>query len=170
MLSIDYGNTNIINVPQSYVTLVSGTFYTMDTDQFRKDLRELEASEEGIVFPATHTHATEVTVAGTTLARSVIIIAPYTVEFENGAWTVQLEGSNNNIWSVGDGILVQNMVQVIPTNSAGLITVVSGSGVTEQDKDDIADKVWESSKDDHNNPDTFGRSVQVTEKLTKTLL
>jgi hypothetical protein len=37
---------------------------------------------------------------------------------------------------------VQNQVQVIPTNSAGLITVVSGSGVTAQDKIDIANLTW----------------------------
>ena len=123
MLSIDFGNTYVISVPQSYATLVSGTFYTLDTDQFRKDLKTLEASEEGIVFPDTHAHNGEVTVAGTTYARTVSIISPYTVEFEDLSWTVQLEGSNNNIWSVGDGILVQNQVQVIPTNSAGLITV-----------------------------------------------
>lgn len=47
-----------------------------------------------------------------------------------GAATIaigQLEGSNNNIWDVENGILNQNQVQVIPTNSAGLI-VGSGGG------------------------------------------
>jgi hypothetical protein len=97
--------------------------YILDTDQFRKDLKTLEASEEGIVFTDTHTHNTTVTIAGSTQARTVLIITPYSVEFEDGQYSVQLEESNNNIWSVGDGILEQNQVQVIPTNSFGLIEV-----------------------------------------------
>lgn len=123
MITIDFGNTNIISIPQSEVTFVSGTFYTHDTEAFRDALKTLEASEEGIVFPDTHRRNAPVTISGTTLAQSIEIIAPYSVEYEDGAYTVQLEGSNNNIWSVGDGILVQNQVQVVPTNSSGLIEV-----------------------------------------------
>lgn len=120
MITIDW-STFIISVPQSYLTLVSGTFYTLDTNQFRLDLKEIEASMVGMPFLKTHTHNTEVTVAGTTFARAIEILAPYSVEFEDGQYTVQLLGSNNNIFDVQGGILVQNQVQVIPTNSAGLI-------------------------------------------------
>jgi hypothetical protein len=94
----------------------------MDTDQFRKDLKAWEANlTGGSYLLKTHLHNTEVTVAGTTFARAVEIIAPYSVEFEDGQYTIILEGSNNNIFDVASGILVQNQVQVIPTNSAGLI-------------------------------------------------
>ena len=120
--------TFIIFVPKSYLILDSGTFYKMDTDKFRLDLREVEATFGGMPFTKTHNHNTEVVVAGTTYARAVEIISPYSVEFEDGQYTVQLEGSNNNIWDVGGGILVQNQVQVIPTNAAGLI--VGGGGLS----------------------------------------
>jgi len=128
MVTIDWA-TNIISIPQSYLTFVSGTFYTMDTNQFRLDLKAIEASSDGIGELKTHIHNTEVgPIAGTTFARTIQILFPYTVEFEDGQYTVQLEGSNNDIWDVGGGILVQNQVQVIPTNSAGLITSGSGAG------------------------------------------
>jgi hypothetical protein len=136
-ISVDY-TTFIITIPQSDLTLVSGTFYTLDTDVFRLQLKDWEASVPGMAELKTHSHNTEVTIAGTTYARTIEILSPYSVEFEDGVYSVQLEGSNNNIWSVGDGILVQNSVQVIPTNSAGLI-VSSGSS---------SSNVWSESEKD----------------------
>jgi hypothetical protein len=122
-ISIDYGNTNVITVEQEDCTFVSGTFYRLDTDVFRLALKALEAGVDGISFPKTHDHNTEVTVAGQTYSRTVEILSPYSVQFlPDSAWTVELTGSNNNIWDVGGGILVQNQVQVIPTNSAGLVS------------------------------------------------
>jgi len=133
MVEIDWG-TYIISIPQSYLTLVSGTFYTLDTDVFRLDLKSLEASVLGIVEPKTHDHNTQVTVAGTTFARTIEILDPYSVEFEDGAYSVQLLGSNNNIFDIQNGILVQNQVQVIPTNSAGLIVspILGGASTWEE--------------------------------------
>lgn len=121
------GPTGVIFVPQSYLTLVSGTLYTMDTNQFRLDLKAWEASPDGMPWLRTNQHNTEVTVAGVTYARTIEIINGYSVEFEDGQYTVRLEGSNNNIFDVEGLVLVQNQVQVIPTNSAGLI-VTSGTG------------------------------------------
>ena len=141
-LSIDYGNTNIIFVPQADLTLVSGSLYELDVDAFRLELKSLEDDEVGMAFPRTHNHNTEVTVAGTTFQRTVEILSPYSVEFEDGQYSVRLVGANNNIFDVENGILVQNQVQVIPNNSAGAIVVTTGSGVTEQDKQDIANEVW----------------------------
>jgi len=163
-ISIDW-ITSVISVPQSYLTLVSGTIYTFDTNQFRLDLKAIEASIEGMGFLKTHIHNTEVTVAGTTFARTVEILAPYSVEFEDGQYTVILEGSNNNVFDVANNILVQNQVQIISTNSAGLITVVSGSGVTPQDKLDIADRVWDEDVADHVTPATFGKEVAKVDDL-----
>jgi hypothetical protein len=105
------------------MSLVSGTLYEMDTDAFRLELKNIEDSEEGIVFQDSHLHNTEVTVAGTTFARTIEILAPYSVQFlPNSAWSVRLAGSNNNIFDVENGILVQNQVQVIAQNSGGLIS------------------------------------------------
>jgi len=86
------------------------------------------ASELPVVADTTHLHNTEVTVAGTTFARTVEIINGYSVEFENGAYSIRFTGANNNIFDVENGILVQNTVQIISNNSAGLI-VGPGSGL-----------------------------------------
>lgn len=135
-ISIDYGNTNVITVPQADLTLVSGTLYELDTNSFRQDLKTLEASEEGIVFPDTNSHNTEVTVAGTTFARLIEILSPYSVEFTpDSAWSTRLIGSNNNIFDVENGILQQNQVQVIPSNSAGLQIVSQGSGLSTSEQE-----------------------------------
>jgi hypothetical protein len=127
-LSIDPA-TKVISVPQADLTPVSGTLYTLDTDQFRLDVLALLDDEDYIWMPTAYTHNTEVTVAGVTYARTLEFINGYSIEFEDGQYTVRLEGSNNNIFSVQDGILVQNQVQVIPTNSAGLIVVQGGDNV-----------------------------------------
>jgi len=129
-ISIEWG-TRIISVPQSYLTLISGTLYELDTDQFRLDLKDLEDDVEGMPFPDTHNHNTEVSVAGITYARVIEIINGYSITFEDGQYTVRLSGSNNNFFDVENGILNQNQVQIISTNSAGLQTVETGvSGLT----------------------------------------
>lgn len=119
-VSIDWA-TKVITVPQADLTLVTGTLYELDTDAFRLELKSLEDSEEGMPFPATHRHNTEVTVAGVTFARTIEIINGYSITFEDGAYSVRLAGSNNNFFDVENGILNQNTVQVIAQNSAGLI-------------------------------------------------
>lgn len=121
--------TKVITVPQADLSLISGTLYELDTNAFRLELKDIEDGE-GMPYLDTHRHNTEVTVAGTTFARTLEIINGYSVEFEDGQYSVRLVGSNNNIFDVENGILVQNQVQVIPTNAAGLITVTSGSGLS----------------------------------------
>jgi hypothetical protein len=137
-ISIDWP-TGVITIPQSDLTLVTGTLYELDTNWFRLQLKDLEDSEEGIVWPVTHVHNTEVTVAGTTFFRTVEILSPYSVTFENTGsdYSVRLAGSNNNIFDVENGILNSTPgVTVIAQNSAGNIVVETGvSGLTQAESD-----------------------------------
>jgi len=131
-LSLDPAS-RLITVPQADLTFVSGTLYELDTNQFRKDVFDLLSGENYIWMPDAFTHNTEVTVAGTTFARTLEFINSYSVQFEDtGAeYSVRLVGSNNNIFDVDNGILIPTgKVTVIPTNSAGLQTVSSGSGLS----------------------------------------
>jgi hypothetical protein len=144
-LTIDYA-TKVIDVPQADLTFVSGTLYTLDSNQFRKDVMAILDDQTHIWMDDAFQHNTEVTVAGITYARTIEFINGYSVTFENtgSAYTVRIEGSNNNIFDVENGILNPTpLVTVISTNSAGLITVVSGSGVTQQDKDDIENQIFD---------------------------
>lgn len=129
-ISIDPA-TKIISVPQADLTLVSGTLYSLDTNQFRKDVMALLDNEDYIWMDDAFTHNTEVTVAGTTFARTLEFINGYSITFEDtgSAYSIRLEGSNNNIFDVDNGILnPTSLTTVIPTNSAGLI--IGGSGLS----------------------------------------
>lgn len=137
-ISIDWG-TKIVTIPKSFMTLVGANLYDLDLNAFRLALKDLEDDEVGMPAAATHNHNAPVTVGGTTLARVVEIINGYTVTFEDGQYAVQAKGANSNIADV----MNVNQVSLRTFNTAGLITVVSGSGVTEQDKLDIADRVWD---------------------------
>jgi hypothetical protein len=133
-ITVDWPNS-IINVPKSDTVLVQSSPYerrSLDTNWLRLELRKLEDDEEGRPWPRTHDHNADVTVGGITLADVLIILDPYTITFEDGQWGVILEGTNNNILDKRN----PNQVSVSSSNSAGLI--VSGSGVTQQDKQDIA--------------------------------
>ena len=122
--------TNIISIPQSDLTNVTGTIYSLDTNAFRLELNAVLASEEFMPCIDANRHNTEVTVAGVTYARVIEIINGYSIEFTPDAqWTVIIEGSNNNLFDVENGILQQNQVQVISTNSAGLIVAPGGGSI-----------------------------------------
>ena len=129
----------------SLVTLSPYEIRELDVNQFHLDLRALEAGEQGVVHDATHNHTTIVTLGGTTFARLLEVINDYTVTFEDGTYAVSVEGGNTNVADV----LNLNQVSVRTANSAGLIQVTSGSGVTQQDKDDIIDGVWDELLAEH---------------------
>lgn len=110
--------TRVIFIPQADLTLVQGSNYQLDVDSFRRQLKDIEDDPfAGIYLVDTHNHTPPVTLSGTTYARFVEIINGYTVEFEDGQYSVALKGANNNIVDV----LVQNQVSVVANNSSGLI-------------------------------------------------
>lgn len=160
MLSINW-LTKVIFIPQADLTNLGGGIYELDVNAFRLELKDIEDSEIGQVFPATHQHNTEVTLSGVTYARTVEIINGYTIEFENGSYTVKCVGANHNI---GD-VKVVNSVSLLIGNSAGLITVVSGSGVTPTDKQDIADLVRTDLEVVNRNVQKASRVIPASEEF-----
>ena len=150
--------TKVISVPQSYLSHLGGVIYELDLDALRLDLKALEAGEAGMSFLDTHSHNTTVTLGGVTLARVVEFINGYTVTFEDGQYAVEAKGANSNIADV----MNLNQVSLRTFNSAGLIVHIQGSGVTEQDKLDIADRVWDEllTGASHNLPTSAGRRLR----------
>lgn len=119
-ISIDW-KSRVIYVPKAYMTLIQSTpieIRELNINQFRLDLKALEAGEEGMMFDDTHRHNTEVLLGGIVYARVIEIINGYTVTFENGAYAVNLVGANSNI---GD-VINLNTVSVRSNNAAGLIS------------------------------------------------
>lgn len=113
-------STKVITIPQSDLTLISGTLYELDVNDFRLALKNIEDSEEGMAFDSTHRHNTEVTLSGVTYARTFEIINGYTVTFEDtgSPYTVRCAGANHNIADVTN---YTSEVSLIIGNSAGLI-------------------------------------------------
>ena len=152
--------SKIINIPQSYLTLISAGVYELDTDELRLDLKNLEDSEVGMPYLDTHRHNAPVTLAGATYAQTLEIINGYTITFEDGQYAVNLVGSNNNISEVTN----VNQVSIRSNNSAGLIQVTSGSGVLPQDIVDIKEAVW--SDNATYAPGEKGGDVKLIKTLT----
>ena len=113
--------TGVIYIPKADLTLTQSSpteIRELDINWFRLTLKDLEDDPDGMPFPKTHRHNTEVTVGGLTLARVVEILPPYTITFEDGQYAVNLVGANSNI---GDRVNV-NQVSVRSQNSAGMIS------------------------------------------------
>jgi hypothetical protein len=116
-ISIDWG-TKVITIPQSFLTFVSGTTYTLNLDDLRLALKDLEDDFAGMPYLDTHRHVAPIALSGVTYSRFVEIINGYTVTFEEGMYQVNLSGANNNIVDV----LNRNSVSVVANNSSGLIS------------------------------------------------
>jgi len=127
--------TKVINVPQNYLEYVEEGIYKLDVNRFRLDLKKIEASEEGIVFEDTHRHFPEVTLAGVTLARVVEFINGYTITFEekDSPYRVVCYGANHNIADV----MNVNTVSLVVGNTAGLIVVRQGSGLSDEERREL---------------------------------
>lgn len=131
--------TGIISVPRADMTLVQSSPFEvreLDLDQFRKDLRALEDSENGRPSPLTHSYNGTYTLAGDVYADAVLLnTVYYSVTFEDGQYAVNLEGANSN---VGD-VVNLNQVSVRSKNTAGKIVITSGSGLSASEQQQLTD-------------------------------
>ena len=131
-VTIDWG-TQTISVPQSYLTFVSGITYSLDIDQLRLDLKDLEDGEDGIAFPKTHNHNTEVTLSGVTYARIVEFINGYVVDFVDDVtpgsfFIISCTGANHNLADVLS--TTHRHFALVVNNAAGLIVHQAAAGPT----------------------------------------
>lgn len=131
----------VISIPTSDLTLVSGTHYQLQMSAFLVEIRRLESAfNEGLWADQILDHTNpKLDFAGIDFAGFDEVINGYTIQVTGAATRVDLLGSNNNIIDV----LIATGVSVVPSNSAGLQIVATGSGVTEQDKTDIVNQTWQ---------------------------
>jgi hypothetical protein len=167
-ITIDW-KLKIIYIPKSFMTLIQSSpeIRGLNLNNFRMALKDLEDSEEGMPFPDTHRHNTEVSVGGVTLARVIEIINGYTVTFEDGQYAVNMSGANSN---VADVVNV-NQVSVRSANSAGLMTVSIGSGLSTEEHDmvmsidNIADNVLNTPIGNSPTPGSVGKLIKLIYKF-----
>lgn len=119
---VNFG-TKVITVykTDSFMSLVGGSVYAMDTNAFRLAVNDRLDDADGMGAPDVFNHNTSVLLGGIDYARIIEIINGYTITFDDtgGAWVCNLIGSNNNILDVTN----LTSVQVRSNNSAGLINV-----------------------------------------------
>jgi len=141
---VDWPN-KIVHVPKTATTLIQASpeIRELDVDAFRLQLKALEAGEWGEVFDDTHEHTAGATLSGTEYAMFVVIINGYEVTFEDGQYRVLLTGANANVHESA----TVNQVSLVPFNSAGLIVHTSGSGLSQEQSDQLQ-TVYDNSEVD----------------------
>lgn len=160
-ISIDWG-AKVINVPRADlpVTQASPEIRELDADWFRLQLKSLEDDPEGMAFPDTHSHNTEVSLGGLVLSRVIEIINGYTITFEDGQYSVDIVGANTNYMDVTN----PNQVSLRSSNSAGLIRP------SDFDIPSIADAIWDEALSGHSGSGTFGAEMQDQSALMLRIL
>ena len=134
MYSVDW-IVKHVTIPLSDLTFVSGNSYSLDTADVHKELRRLEwAPEDGLWAEHILIHYPTVTISGIPKTRTIEMTNQYTWGIDASNIIVSIVGVDSNLF---DKFLPENGVSILGNNSVGKITVVSGSGVTEQDKIDI---------------------------------
>lgn len=177
--------SGVITIPKSDSSLIQTSPIerrSLDLAQLILDIRALEASEDGRGgFPLVASYTSESTLSGTVFAPQLRIREEYySVTFENGPYQLVLSGANSNISDVQN----LNEVQVIPQNSAGLVSLTeinnalksvndtvyydaitgtsgTGSGVGQPDRpsNDLADVIAIASRDSK-------RKISISSSLT----
>jgi hypothetical protein len=116
--------TKVLTIPESDLTGVSPD-YTYDLDTLSDEMRALSASSIGIDQDYHHDYTGSATLGSVVLAPVVAMVNGWTIEFEDGAYLVELTGANSDILD----FLVHNQVSVRQVSSAGLV-VTATSGLT----------------------------------------
>jgi hypothetical protein len=125
--------SGVIFVPKTYMALLQALpeIRGLDVDQFRHDLKDLEASVVGAIYTDTHVHNGEVTIAGVLYARGVSIIPPYTVEFEEDTqrWASDVLSRSTEDLSTDLGVVSSLLrgAQAIVRSPVGRVTLLAGA-------------------------------------------
>lgn len=131
--------TKSIDIPVADLVDIGGGEYNLDLGLFHQEIRRLEYEFVGGLFADQILDYTKPKIiSGTTFAPFIEIINGYTFVFPVVAAAVNLVAGNTNLGELG--VTPANGVSIRPSNSAGntITTVATGSGVTPQDKIDIA--------------------------------
>jgi len=104
----------LITIPQSELTLVSGTRYTITINYLWQLLRDFSDSEEATPFPVLYRR---IPATASTPAITEFNDPAYAAEFEDGAYSVEFINGNTNFRDVE----VKNSVSVGTNNTTGFI-------------------------------------------------
>jgi hypothetical protein len=106
-------------------------------------IRAAEDDEEGIVVPQIAAASGKESLGGSVATGITLeLLDDWQLKFWTGSYTATISGGNLIGGIAGDPVAYTAGVQVVIIQSAASTIVVTGSGVTEQDMEDIAAEVW----------------------------
>ncbi len=118
--------TRIVSIPKADLVLIDvgpPEVRELDLETLWRELRGIESSEEGAVFPpligdpdGMVRHQPPLSISTVTIGRVVEIINGFQLEFEDGLYSVNVVGGNSNV----SDVVVRNQVSVNTANTAGL--------------------------------------------------
>jgi hypothetical protein len=131
--------TRVVTIPLADMTLVSGSNYSLNTDDVWLELRRLEAlPAEGLWAEQTIEYVNTQILSGITYSAIVKMINGYTWDTDTTNKTISLLGFNSNLL---DTFIPGSGVSVLANNSGGLI-INQGQSLGQVDLDNISDAVW----------------------------
>lgn len=142
-------------------------------------IRVEEQSELGIQYPSIAEATGKTDLGGGVISDiTITLLDSWQIEHLSGSYQAVIKGGQIVGGLGGNPIKYIAGVQVkMIQSTAGIIaTVTTGSGVTEQDKLDIADKVWDELMTDHTIQDSFSdivniiKSSQINKRVTNEIL
>jgi hypothetical protein len=137
-LSMDWDNKQIL------VTSPQTDVLAQDLIDF---IRAAEDDEEGIVVPQIAAASGKESLGGSVATGITLeLLDDWQLKFWAGSYTATISGGNLIGGIAGDPVAYTAGVQVVIIQSAASTIVVTGSGVTEQDMEDIAAEVWEYTR------------------------
>lgn len=138
-LSMDWTNKQInVTSPQTDVMVQDLLDY----------LRGKEATDTGIVVPQIVRAAGKDALGGAVATGITLeLLDNWQLRFWDGNYTATIAGGNLIGGISGDPVAYTSGVQVVIIQSAASTIVVSGSGVTQDDIDDITESVWRYTRD-----------------------
>ena len=114
-ITVDYSTVPwLITVPKSDLTLESGTKYKLTVDTFWELLRDYADSQESMPNPIIYTR---IPATASTPSITEVNLDYYRLQFEDGAYSVNITNGNTNIREAE----IKNQVSVNTNNTTGFI-------------------------------------------------
>jgi len=142
-ITIDY-TTFVISIPKadtSFVEINPNTgleIRQLNVETFAKNLADVQDNDTDVWAQTAFIYTAPQDVGGIQLAPVIIILAPYTITFEDGQYAVNLIGGNTNLQDFTN----VNQVSIRPSNSVGS---TYSDAINEQSYQDAA--VWIDTED-----------------------
>ena len=150
----DFQNTLIeITSPQTDV----------DIQELIDEIRTVEATTQGIAYPRiADASGKESLSAGVNVGITVELQNGWQLHFWEGAYTATVTGGNLVGGPAGDPVAYSAGVQVVLVQSAASTIVSAGSGLSQEEHDElfaIADRVWDEQLSGHTASGSAGRTL-----------